>query len=161
MSRRKILVVDDEHEIFEIVQTNLEGAGYEVIGADAGVAGLRLARQEKPDLVILDILMPEMDGWEVLREIENDSRIAGLPVIMLTCKGEDSDILRGLEEGAIEYLTKPFYPENLVASVQILLNVFDTPMREERRQLLIQRRQRLMGKNPGALTTSSSSGSYT
>ncbi len=153
MTYRKILVVDDDPDIFEIVETNLEGAGYEVVGASDGADGLRKVRAENPDLVVLDVLMPEMDGWEVLRQIEADSQTAGLPVIMLTCKSEDADILRGLEEGAVEYVTKPFYPENLVASVKILLNVFDHPMREERRQQLIARRQRLMGRDPASITS--------
>ncbi len=153
MSRSKILVVDDEPDIFEIVRANLEGAGYDVVGASDGTEGLRKIRTENPDLVILDVLMPRMDGWEVLAQIEANPGTAGLPVIMLTCKTEDADILRGLEEGAVEYVTKPFYPENLVASVKILLNVFDQPMREERRQQLIARRQRLMGRNPSSITS--------
>jgi DNA-binding response OmpR family regulator len=152
MDRRRILVVDDDPDIFEIVQVNLEGAGFDVIGASNGVEALRRIRRDNADLVVLDVLMPEMDGWEVLREVEADPRTAGVPVIMLTCKSEDSDILRGLEEGAVEYVTKPFYPENLIASVKILLNVFDQPMREERRKQLIARRQRLMGLNPAAVT---------
>lgn len=152
MDRRRILVVDDDPDIFEIVQVNLEGAGFEVIGASNGLEALRRIRRESADLVILDVLMPEMDGWEVLREIEVNPRTAGMPVIMLTCKSEDNDILRGLEEGAVEYVTKPFYPDNLVASVKILLNVFDQPMRDERRRQLIARRQRLMGLNPAAIT---------
>jgi DNA-binding response OmpR family regulator len=152
MDRRRILVVDDDPDIFEIVQVNLEGAGFDVIGASNGVEALRRIRRDNADLVVLDVLMPEMDGWEVLREVEADPRTAGVPVIMLTCKSEDSDILRGLEEGAVEYVTKPFYPENLIASVKILLNVFDQPMREERRKQLIARWQRLMGLNPAAVT---------
>ncbi len=158
MAQRKILVVDDDPDIFEIVQTNLEGAGYEVVGASDGSEGLRKVLAENPDLVILDVLMPEMDGWEVLRQIEADPRTAGLPIIMLTCKSEDADILRGLEEGAVEYVTKPFYPENLVASVKILLNVFDQPMREERRQQLITRRQRLLGRGLDAFGAPTPSG---
>ncbi len=153
MDPRKILVVDDDPDIYEIVQTNLEGAGYTVVGASDGAEGLRKIRAENPDLVILDVLMPEMDGWEVLRRVEADPQLAGVPVIMLTCKSEDLDILRGLVEGAVEYVTKPFYPENLVASVTILLNVFDPTMREERRQQLIARRQRLLGLDPAALTS--------
>jgi DNA-binding response OmpR family regulator len=160
MSRRKILVVDDDPDIYIIVQTNLEAAGYEVVGASNGAEGLRKVREENPDLVILDVLMPEMDGWEVLAQIEADPRTAGMPVIMLTCKSEDTDILRGLEEGAVEYVTKPFYPENLVASVKILLSVFDQPMREERRQQLIARRQRLMGLGPAAITSGAPTVSY-
>ncbi len=160
MDRLKILVVDDDPDIYEIVETNLEGAGYQVVGASDGAEGLRKVRSENPDLVILDVLMPEMDGWEVLRNVERDPQTAGVPVIMLTCKSEDLDILRGLEEGAVEYVTKPFYPENLVASVKILLNVFDHPMREERRKQLIARRQRLMGLNPAAVTAAPSQMPY-
>ena len=144
MGEPKILVVDDDPDIFEIVETNLVGAGYSVVRADDGAEGLRKVRSEQPDLVILDVLMPELTGWEVLAKIEADPATAGIPVIMLTCKSEDHDVLRGLEEGAVEYLTKPFYPENLVASVKILLGVFDRAMRDERRLQLIARRRRLI-----------------
>ena len=150
MGGPKILVVDDDPDIFEIVETNLVGAGYRVVRAGDGAEGLRKVRSEQPDLVILDVLMPELTGWEVLAEIEADPATAGLPVIMLTCKSEDQDILRGLEEGAVEYLTKPFYPENLVASVKILLGVFDRAMRDERRLQLIARRRRLMAASSAA-----------
>ncbi|HVC33281.1 MAG TPA: response regulator [Chloroflexota bacterium] len=149
-----ILVVDDDSDICEIVQVNLEGAGYNVTIAADGAAGLAAARDLQPDLVVLDVLMPELDGWQVLEALEGDPLTAGRPVIMLTCKGDDQDILRGLGQGAVEYFTKPFYPENLVASVKILLDVFDAPMRDHRRQQLIARRQRLMERTP---TTTSSS----
>jgi DNA-binding response OmpR family regulator len=149
---RKVLVVDDDPDILEIVRVNLEAVRYQVVGASTGAEGLAKVRSDHPDLVVLDVLLPEIDGWEVLRRIEADAETAGVPVIMLTCKSEDADILRGLEEGAAEYVTKPFYPENLVASVNILLNVFDQTMRDERRRQLIARRQRLMsrGSGPGA-----------
>ena len=150
MGGPKILVVDDDPDIFEIVETNLIGAGFRVVRAGDGAEGLRKVRSEQPDLVILDVLMPELTGWEVLAEIEADPATAGLPVIMLTCKSEDQDILRGLEEGAVEYLTKPFYPENLVASAKILLGVFDRAMRDERRLQLIARRRRLMAASSAA-----------
>jgi two-component system response regulator RpaA len=149
-----ILVVDDDPDICEIVRANLEGAGYDVVVAADGAAGLSAAREIQPDLVILDVLMPELDGWQVLEALEKDPVTAGRPVIMLTCKGDDQDILRGLGQGAVEYFTKPFYPENLVASVKILLDVFDAPMRDHRRQQLIARRQRLMERAPTATSPS-------
>ena len=93
--------------------------------ANDGATGLQSAREVQPDLIVLDILMPELDGWQVLERLSSEPATADLPVIMLTCKGEDLDILRGLSEGAVEYVTKPFYPENLVASVKIQLDVFD------------------------------------
>ena len=139
----RILVVDDEPDICEIVQVNLEGAGYRVSVAHDGLEGLVRARAERPDLIILDVLMPELSGWEVLRQIESDPLLAGTPVIMLTCRSEDADILRGLEEGAVEYITKPFYPEDVVASAKLLLGIFDRTKREERRRRLIAQRQRL------------------
>jgi DNA-binding response OmpR family regulator len=140
----KVLVVDDDSDIYQIVEANLVAAGFDVRGASNGIDGLRQIRDYAPDVVVLDVLMPEMDGWEVLRQIERDPATAGLPVVMLTCRSEDADILRGLEQGAVEYITKPFYPEDLVASITIILNVFDSTLRDERRRHLISRRRRLM-----------------
>src|SRR5579875_455848 len=145
-----ILVVDDDPDICEIVRVNLEGAGYDVVVAADGAAGLAAAREILPDLIILDVLLPELDGWQVLEELERDPTTAGRPVVMLTCKGDDQDVLRGLGLGAVEYLTKPFYPENLVASVRILLDVFDASMRDHRRQQLIARRRRLIERMASA-----------
>ncbi|MBX6770188.1 MAG: response regulator [Chloroflexi bacterium] len=145
-----ILVVDDDPDICEIVRVNLEGAGYDVVVAADGAAGLAAAREILPDLIILDVLLPELDGWQVLEALERDPATAGRPVVMLTCKGDDQDVLRGLGLGAVEYLTKPFYPENLVASVRILLDVFDASMRDHRRQQLIARRRRLIERMASA-----------
>lgn len=141
---QSILVIDDDYDICEIVRVNLEGAGYQVRVAHDGLAGLTAIREQRPDLIVLDVLMPELDGWQVLDRLVRDPETAGLPVIMLTCKGDDQDILRGLDHGAMDYLTKPFYPEDLVANVKILLDVFDAKMRDQRRQQLIARRQRLI-----------------
>ena len=145
-----VLVVDDDPDICEIVRVNLEGAGYDVVVAADGAAGLAAAREILPDLIILDVLLPELDGWQVLEALERDPATAGRPVVMLTCKGDDQDVLRGLGLGAVEYLTKPFYPENLVASVRILLDVFDASMRDHRRQQLIARRRRLIERMASA-----------
>jgi two-component system phosphate regulon response regulator PhoB len=140
----KILVVDDEPGVVEIAQVNLEPEGYTVLGASDGLEGLAKIRSAKPNLVILDIMMPQMDGWEMLQRMEADPEMAGIPVIMLTAKTQNEDILRGLEGGAVEYITKPFYPENLVASVHIILKAFDPRLRQGWRENLIARRKRLM-----------------
>ena len=144
MAKGKVLVVDDEPGIVAIVQTNLEAEGYSVVAAADGEEALRRVQEEHPDLVILDVMMPVMDGWQVLERLERDEKTAGLPVIMLTAKAQDEDILQGLEQGAVEYMTKPFYPEDLAASVTLLLSVFDRGLREKRRQELIAKRKRLI-----------------
>jgi len=143
---RKVLVIDDEPGIIEIVETNLEGDGFEVISASNGKEGLEKIKQEAPELVVLDVMMPEMDGWEVLRNLERDPDTAGLPVIMLTAKAADEDYIYGLEEGAVEYITKPFLPQELVNRIKITLMVLNPRMRDERRRNLITKRKRLMEK---------------
>ncbi|MBM3134959.1 MAG: response regulator, partial [Chloroflexi bacterium] len=90
-----ILVVDDEPGVVEIAQVNLEPEGYTVLGASDGLEGLAKIRSAKPDLVVLDIMMPQMDGWEMLRRMELDPEMAGIPVIMLTAKTQNEDVLRG------------------------------------------------------------------
>ena len=150
MSDNLILVVDDEPGIVDIARTNLEGLGYRVVSAGNGLEALELIRQESPDLVILDILMPEMDGWEVLEKVEADPEMAGIPIIMLTARVSDEDVLRGLESGAVEYMTKPFYPQELVAAVKINLDVFDPQLRQQNRQLLADKRRRLISGRTNA-----------
>ena len=141
---RKVLVIDDEPGIIEIVEANLEGDGFEVISASNGKEGLEKIKNEQPELVVLDVMMPEMDGWEVLRSLEQDEATAGLPVIMLTAKAADEDYIFGLEEGAVEYITKPFLPQELVNRIKITLMVLNPRMRDERRKNLITKRKRLM-----------------
>ena len=144
MEKSRILVVDDEPGIVDIARANLEGYGYTVIAAHDGEEALEKVKTEKPDLVVLDILMPEMDGWDVLERIESDPELAGIPVIMLTARASDEDVLRGLETGAVEYMTKPFYPQDLVAAVKINLDVFDPQLRQQHRRLLAEKRRRLI-----------------
>jgi two-component system, OmpR family, alkaline phosphatase synthesis response regulator PhoP len=151
MSRNRILVVDDEPGIVDIAKANLEGQGYQVIEAYDGGDALEKIKEEKPDLVVLDILMPEMDGWDVLEQIEADPEISGIPVIMLTARVSDEDVLRGLETGAVEYMTKPFYPQDLVAAVKINLHVFDPQLRQQHRRLLAEKRRRLMAARGRAM----------
>ena len=142
--RGTIIIVDDEPGVIEIVEANLEPKGYRVLSANTGQEALEKIRKAKPDLVVLDVMMPEMDGWEVLRRIEQDPKTAGLPVIMLTVKSGDEDILRALEAGAVEYITKPFYPQDVVARVEIMLDVFDATMRDHYRQGMIAKRKRFL-----------------
>jgi DNA-binding response OmpR family regulator len=113
-----ILVVDDEPKIVKLTRDFLEKDGFKVISAADGAAALQMARREKPDLVVLDLMLPEMDGWEVCRALRRES---DLPVIMLTARSEDSDQVIGLELGADDYITKPFSPRTLVARVRALL----------------------------------------
>src|SRR3989304_4591828 len=148
MADNKILVIDDELAIVDIVTEALESEDFQVIGASNGVEGLERLHNENPELVILDVLMPGMDGWEVLRRVEADPSTAGVPVIMLTALGSDEDILRGLEEGAVEYITKPFHLQDLVADVRIQLHVFDPLLRRQRRQALITKRRRFPARWP-------------
>jgi len=115
---KKILVVDDEPKIAEICQDYLKAAGFEVITAMTGSDGLSAARREKPDLVVLDLMLPEMDGLDVCRVLRRESDV---PIIMLTARVEETDKLIGLEIGADDYITKPFSPRELVARVRVVL----------------------------------------
>jgi two-component system alkaline phosphatase synthesis response regulator PhoP len=115
---KKILIVDDEPQIVEICKDYLKAAGYETVTASNGVQGVSLARREKPDLIVLDLMMPEMDGLEVTRTIRRESDV---PIIMLTARVEETDKLIGLELGADDYITKPFSPRELVARIRVVL----------------------------------------
>ena len=117
MSKR-ILVVDDEPRLTNVVRGYLEGAGYEVVVARNGRFALFAAREQPPDLVILDLMMPEMDGWEFVRHYRKES---DTPIIMLTARVEDVDKVAGLELGADDYVTKPFSPRELLARVRAVL----------------------------------------
>ncbi len=115
---KKILIVDDEPQIVEICKDYLKAAGYETVTANNGAQGVSLARREKPDLIVLDLMMPEMDGLEVTRTIRRESDV---PIIMLTARVEETDKLIGLELGADDYITKPFSPRELVARIRVVL----------------------------------------
>lgn len=121
MAKEHILVVDDETDILEMIQYNLQKEKYEVTGVKTGEEAIHVAKKELPDLVILDLMLPEIDGFEVCRILKNDSDTAAIPIVMLTAKGEESDIVAGLELGAEDYITKPFSPRVLVARVRSVL----------------------------------------
>ena len=121
MSTPQILVVDDDKSIIEIVQAYLQQAGYSVLTASSGATAMHILHNEKPDLLLLDLMLPDRDGWDITRSIRNDKRLATIPIIMLTARIEDSDKIVGLELGADDYVTKPFNPREIVARVRALL----------------------------------------
>lgn len=118
---KKILAVDDDPDILTLIRYNLEKEGYKVSTAESGEAALEKARKSKADLLILDLMMPGMDGLEVCRILKSDAATRGIPVMMLTAKSEETDIVVGLELGGDDYLTKPFSPKVLAARVRALL----------------------------------------
>ncbi len=115
---KKILIVDDEPKIVEICQDYLKASGFDVVAAGDGLKGLATARREKPDLVVLDLMLPGMDGLDVCRTLRRESDV---PIIMLTARVEETDKLVGIELGADDYITKPFSPRELVARVRMVL----------------------------------------
>lgn len=120
MSSEKILVVDDDKSIAKILQNYLEQAGFQVVVAHQGDIALHILRREKPDLLLLDLMLPDVDGWELTRIIRNDRTFATLPIIMLTARVEDTDKIIGLELGADDYITKPFNSREVVARIRAL-----------------------------------------
>jgi len=118
---KKILIVEDEEDILDLVQLYLKKEGYRTYTASTGLEGLRQAKAEQPDLVVLDLMLTEMDGLEVCKQIRADPRLSRTPIIMLTAKAEEADTVIGLELGADDYVTKPFSPKALVARVKALL----------------------------------------
>ena len=121
MPKEKILIIEDEKDINELIQYNLEKEGYRVTAAYDGQGGLDAIKKEVPQLVILDLMLPEIDGLEVCRLIKQGDRTRHVPIIMLTAKSEESDLVVGLQLGADDYVTKPFSPKVLVARVKAIL----------------------------------------
>jgi len=121
MKREKILVVDDEEDILELMDYNLAKEGYIVTCVHSGEEALAEVKSEFYDLIILDLMLPGVDGLEVCKMLKNDSETAHIPIIMLTAKGEDTDIIVGLELGADDYITKPFSPKVLIARIRAAL----------------------------------------
>ena len=130
MAKSKVLVIEDEPDILEVIQYNIEREGHKVIACRDGEQGLSRIRTDDPDLVILDLMLPGMDGSEVCRQVKADPVTRGIPIIMVTAKGEESDVVLGLGLGADDYITKPFSPRELVARVNVALR--RGTVREER-----------------------------
>ena len=118
---KRILVVDDQQEILDITSTVLESAGYDVTTSTSGYEALDLLGSERYHLVLLDINMPEIDGWEVLRLIRVDENLVRLPVVMFSVKGEMHDKIQSMQEGAVDYITKPFIVDDLLSRVRRIL----------------------------------------
>jgi two-component system phosphate regulon response regulator PhoB len=121
MAKEKILAVDDEEDILELVSYNLTKNGYQVTSVATGEEAIRKARTETPALILLDLMLPGVDGLEVCKILKNDVKTSHIPILMLTAKGEEADIVSGLELGADDYVTKPFSPRILLARVRALL----------------------------------------
>lgn len=132
MSNEKVLIVDDEEHIVELIKFNLEANGYKTITASNGLEALELVKNEKPNLILLDIMLPGLNGNDVCKEIRKDIEISTIPIIMITAKGEELDRILGLELGADDYVTKPFSVRELMARIKAVLrrtrveNVSDT-----------------------------------
>lgn len=122
---KKILAVDDEKHIVRLVQVNLERAGYQVLTAYDGIDALEKVKAEKPDMIVCDVMMPRMDGFEVLRNLKADAGTRDIPVIMLTAKAQDADVFKGWQSGVDAYLTKPFNPMELLAFVKRIFKSLD------------------------------------
>jgi DNA-binding response OmpR family regulator len=118
---KKILLVDDEPDLVEMVKMRLEVAGYEAITAYDGQEGLDKARKEKPDLIILDLMLPKMDGYKVCTMLKRDQRYMKIPIILFTARAQESDQKLGKEVGADAYITKPFEPQTLLSKIKELL----------------------------------------
>ncbi len=121
MSKAKILVIEDEKDIVELLRYNLEREGYHVVSALLAEEGLRILQKELPDLILLDLMLPGMDGLEACRLMKQDPKAKNVPILMLTAKSEESDVVVGLGLGADDYVTKPFSPKILVARIKAVL----------------------------------------
>ncbi|MGD2126307.1 MAG: response regulator [Desulfobacteraceae bacterium] len=120
-AREKVLVVDDEEDILELLRFNLSKEGYQVACAASGEEALKSIRSDFPDLILLDLMLPGIDGLEVARRLKNDPDTKSIPIVMLTAKGEEADVVAGLELGADDYITKPFSRKILVARLRAVL----------------------------------------
>ena len=121
MAKKKVLIVEDEKDIVEMIEYNLEKAGYATISVLNGKDAQAAAKKERPDLVILDLMLPDMDGFDICKELKGNELTVKIPVIMLTAKSQEADKIAGLELGADDYMTKPFSPRELVARIRAVL----------------------------------------
>lgn len=131
MSKESILVVEDEEDILELLTFNLGKEGYRILQASDGESALEIAQREKPDLVLLDLMLPGLDGLDVCRRLKQERSTRNILVVMLTAKGEESDIVAGLETGADDYLTKPFSPRVVLAHLRAVLRRKSRALDEE------------------------------
>ncbi|MEE4355700.1 MAG: response regulator [Desulfococcaceae bacterium] len=155
MNKETILIVDDEEDILELLRYNLAAEGYDIICAESGEAALELAESRKPDLIVLDLMLPGIDGLDVTRLLRKNEKTLHIPIIMLTAKGTESDVVTGLELGADDYVTKPFSPRILNARVRAVLRRAETAEETDGEKIQIgelcidpgRRRVEIEGKN--------------
>jgi two-component system alkaline phosphatase synthesis response regulator PhoP len=159
MAREHVLIVEDEENIQELIAYNLSREGFKTTIAGSGEDALKKVRSERIDLVILDLMLPGMDGLDVCRTLKKEEKTASIPVVMLTAKGEESDIVTGLELGADDYIVKPFSPKILVARIKTVLRRKSAEPMDESQPILIHdlvihpgRREVLYKKRPVELT---------
>jgi two-component system phosphate regulon response regulator PhoB len=126
-ARKKILVADDEPDVLSLVALNLQRAGYDVLNAQDGEQALRLAREQLPSLMVLDVMMPGLSGLEVVKQLKQNAQTARIPILMLTARADEVDRIVGFELGADDYVTKPFSPREIVLRVQSVLRRIETP----------------------------------
>jgi two-component system phosphate regulon response regulator PhoB len=125
---KKILVADDEPDVLSLVSLNLQRAGFEVLKAEDGESALRIAREQAPALVVLDLMMPGLSGLDVAKQLKQDPKTARIPILMLTARADEVDRIVGLELGADDYVTKPFSPREIVLRVQSVLRRVEAPV---------------------------------
>ncbi len=123
-SKTTIMVIDDQPDILDIVKAILERSGYVVQVADSGMEAFSLMEEKKPDLIILDIMMPQMDGWKVLKQLKGNADYSSIPVILLTVKVQHEDVLKGYKLGADYYITKPFNSSQLIVGINFILSKY-------------------------------------
>ena len=122
----RVVCIEDEPEMIDLVRLILGRKGFDVIGADGGIAGLEKVKSERPDLVLLDLMMPDMDGWEVYQQIKADPELRDIPIVVVTAKAQSIDKVLGLHIAKVDdYITKPFGPQELLESVEKLLGITD------------------------------------
>jgi two-component system alkaline phosphatase synthesis response regulator PhoP len=131
LTMQHILVVDDDKKIVRLVRAYLEQAGFTVLTAYDGQTALQMIHRERPDLVVLDLMLPDLDGWEIIRQVRSETVLKTLPIITLTARIEDTDKIVGLELGADDYITKPFNPREVLARVRAVLRRSETPSASE------------------------------
>jgi len=118
---KKIVLAEDEPQIARLIEFKLKKEGYEVTWKENGEEALKAIKADKPDLILLDVMMPVMDGYEVLRRLKEDESLKNIPVIMLTARAQERDVVKGIDLGAEDYITKPFHPAELLARVKRIL----------------------------------------
>jgi two-component system, OmpR family, response regulator len=144
----RVLIIDDEAPIRLLCRVNLEAEGFEVHEAVNGIAGLDLARQVRPDIVLLDVMMPGLDGWAVAEELVENGDTDGIPIVFLTARAEFRDRARGLDIGGVDYITKPFNPVELAPLVRRLLHRLDNGERDELRREKLAELRRIADTEP-------------